>query len=75
MEFTSFRADIFLYGRNFLIALPPGPNLIKPVLSVFTNFLNKLVFVFGKPFLSSLMFARKAGAYPSGAPKRSSRLG
>jgi hypothetical protein len=29
------------------------------------------VFVPGKPFQSSLMFAGKAGAYPSGAPVKS----
>jgi hypothetical protein len=36
--------------------------------------LNKLVFVPGKPFLLSLMFAGKAGTYPSEAPFRCSTL-
>jgi hypothetical protein len=34
------------------------------------NFRNKLLFVLGMPFQPSLTFVRKAGAYPSGAPKR-----
>ncbi len=39
------------------------------------NVRNKLVSVTGKPFLPSLLFVKKAGAYPSGAPKKGSPLG
>jgi hypothetical protein len=34
------------------------------------NFGDKLVFILGKPFRNSLMFASKIGAYPSEAPIR-----
>ncbi len=43
--------------------------------TLFTNFRNKLVFVPGKPFLPSLMFVGKAGAYPSEASFRCSAIG
>jgi len=39
------------------------------------KFCNKLVFVSGKPFQPSLMFADKARVYPSEAPFRCSALG
>ncbi len=39
------------------------------------DFRNKLVFVTGKPFKPSLMFAGKAGAYLIEAPFRCSTLG
>ncbi len=38
------------------------------------DFHTELVFVPGKPFKPSLMFAGKARAYPSEAPFRDSRL-
>jgi hypothetical protein len=45
-------------------------------MSVIDEFRNKLeCFVPGKPFKPSLVFVLKAGAYPSGATKRSSPLG
>ncbi len=44
-------------------------------MKLFTNFLNKLVFVPGKPFQPSLMFAGKTGVYLSEAPFRCSNIG
>jgi hypothetical protein len=40
------------------------------LLSQLIYFRNKLLFVPGKPFQPSLMFAGKSGAYPSEAPCR-----
>jgi len=48
--------------------------LLKILRPLFTNIHDKLVFVHCMPFQPSLMFAIRAGAYPSGAPVRCSTL-
>jgi hypothetical protein len=54
----------------------PGANAIKLLWLSFMNFPNKLEYLFpGKPLEPSLMFAGKAGAYPSEAPFRCSTIG
>ncbi len=52
-----------------------GANFIKLLLLLFTNVRDKQVFVPGKPFLLSLLFTAKTGAYPSEIPFRCSNLG
>jgi hypothetical protein len=66
--------------RSTVLNLPlqlefPGPNVINPFTLVIYEFCNKLECLsLCKPFQPSLMFVRKAGAYPSGAPNRSSHF-
>jgi hypothetical protein len=52
------------------ITLGPGPNVIKLFMSVIYKCPYKArVFIAGKPFQPSLMFASQTGAYPSEAPE------
>jgi hypothetical protein len=56
--------------------LPPGANVIKLFTAVSYEFSKQArAFVHGKPFHPSLMFAGKARAYPSEAPRLHSRVG
>jgi hypothetical protein len=51
-----------------IIIQATGANVIKLLHLKVINFHNELVFVPGRAFQPSLLFASKAGAYPSGAP-------
>jgi hypothetical protein len=58
-----------------MIISRPGPDLVKRFNSVINEFFYYArVFVPGKPFQISLMFASKAVAYSSGTPFKDSTL-
>jgi hypothetical protein len=52
--------------RKRFIILFLGVNAIKLLSSLMAERRNKLVFVHGRSFQPSLMFAGKAGSYPRG---------
>jgi hypothetical protein len=55
------------YLLKNLYTLSQGITVIKLFSSSLTKMPNKLVLLPGKPIQPSLIFASKAGAYPSGA--------